>query len=242
MKFFNRSFLTIAATVVSMVVLTTCGVPTSAHAASEASVTERASEVAGFVETAEQQSPRVVIDARLRHDLMVGAAAEAAALPAGTELDPKTTEVLAVGTGYVVRTSLQGDGVASMSSRSVVFDSPTKVAGALDYVFRADGNGGGRLDVFQDGERNWSDSISGAEADRVASHEQVGTHGAGDFWERLNSCLTNQGVASWMLALIAGACAAVCFFTAGLGCAACIGAVIGFPSGVIGACVAYANQ
>jgi hypothetical protein len=53
----------------------------------------------------------------------------------------------------------------------------------------------------------------------------------------LNRCLSNAGVPFALLGLIGAACAVACAFTAGLGCAACLGFVLGGYGGVIAACL-----
>jgi hypothetical protein len=201
----------------------------------------RASAVADFERNAVTQVPTEVTGTALAEQLRSEALSDPT-VSDGAIIDDARTSVLKVGAGYVVRSGLGGDGVDRLSSRSVVFDADGAKTGTVEYLFRADGAGGGSLDVFQDGEHRYGQSISASDADRTVHAAQNELRGANDFWQRLNSCLANQGVASWAVALIAGACAAVCFFTAGLGCAACIGAVIGFPSGVIGSCVVHANS
>jgi hypothetical protein len=61
-------------------------------------------------------------------------------------------------------------------------------------------------------------------------------------WTRFEECMNRQGIPSWILAGISIICGAVCIGTAGLGCISCIAAAVGFGSGVVAACVAYANE
>lgn len=53
----------------------------------------------------------------------------------------------------------------------------------------------------------------------------------------VNNCLASQGIAGWSATILGAACGIACFFTAGLGCIACLAGLIGFGSGVISACV-----
>lgn len=60
-------------------------------------------------------------------------------------------------------------------------------------------------------------------------------------WSELNRCLSNAGIAWWILSSIAVVCAAVCVGTAGFGCAVCIAGLAGGHAGMAAACVKRAN-
>jgi hypothetical protein len=60
-------------------------------------------------------------------------------------------------------------------------------------------------------------------------------------WSKLNSCLTNAGISTWVIATLGAACGVACFFTVGLGCVGCLAAVVGFGSGTIAGCVKVAS-
>ena len=91
------------------------------------------------------------------------------------------------------------------------------------------------LVVWQDGARVQNADITNPEI--VAGQDPVQVFS----WSELNRCLSNAGIAWWILSSIAVVCAAVCVGTAGFGCAVCIAGLAGGHTGMAAACVKRAN-
>ncbi|WIA99673.1 hypothetical protein [Curtobacterium sp. MCBA15_012] len=223
---------------VSTVLLSALLSPARAEAAE---TTERAANVLDFQRSMVQNAP-VPLGPSPRADALRSAALEQTETASGAVLDGSDVSVLAQGDGAVVRVGLRGAGVEPISSRSTFFDAHGNATSTVEFAFRADGRGGGSLQVWQDGQSRFSKSITAAETAatmRVAAQDSRASQG---FWAKLNDCLAKQNVNAWALAILAGVCAAACVVTAGAACAACVGATIGFPSGVVTACIVIASR
>lgn len=210
-------------------------------ARAEAAAHERASNVLDFQQSMVDHAP-VPLGPSARVDALRRMALEQPATASGARIDESDVSVLAQGDGTVVRVGLNGAGVEPISSRSSFFDATGRLTSTVEFAFRADGRGGGSLQVWQNGQTRFSKSITAAETDatlRVAAQDARASKG---FWAKLNDCLGKQNVNAWALALLAGVCAAACVVTVGAACAVCIGATIGFPTGVVTACIIRANQ
>lgn len=62
-----------------------------------------------------------------------------------------------------------------------------------------------------------------------------------NWWGRFERCMSNLGVASWVLGVISWSCSAICVATAGSGCVACIVAAGLATEGVAAKCVTEAS-
>jgi hypothetical protein len=100
----------------------------------------------------------------------------------------------------------------------------------------------GRVQSWVNGVPN-VDQIVTAQADRAASSNPMMSRAykKGDWWGNFNQCLSNAGIAAWVITGISIACAAVCVVTAGLGCIACLGAASAGFSGTVSYCITTAN-
>lgn len=233
----RQRLMLVAAT--SVAVVASILVPMRADAAE---TRERAEQIVAFEQAMTEQQPDIAPDTTFTEHLK-NDASQVAQTMSGAHLDSEGTEVLQYGGQYIVRIPMTGAGVEAISSRSTFYDGSGVARGTVEYAFRADGLGGGSLDVWQDGERRFSQSISARQAEKaMASAHGDESRASQSFWSKLNACLGKQNVSAWALAILAGVCAAACVVTVGVACAACIGATIGFPSGVVGACIAIANR
>jgi hypothetical protein len=135
-----------------------------------------------------------------------------------------------------------GQGVTEQSSVSVVFNSAEEVVGYTQMVFTPVDEKSGRVQSWVNGVPN-VDQIVTAQADRAASSGQMMSRAykKGDWWGNFNQCLSNAGIAAWVITGISIACAAVCVVTAGLGCIACLGAASAGFSGTVSYCITTAN-
>lgn len=91
------------------------------------------------------------------------------------------------------------------------------------------------LRVWQDG--TLIDDVTVYDPARDTGKFASGVQNTGFSMSRLQNCLTNAGVAAWLVALIGATCSVTCALTAGAGCLACAVALLGFTSGAISACV-----
>jgi hypothetical protein len=211
--------------------------------------TVTAAEVGSFLESAVDSAPKLAVISAEEEKSLVSAAEALISVHGGARLSdeaPKLVDVSGVGTA--VRFDLVGPGLDPLSSVSVIYNTDMTVSSTIETQLTGDGKGGGRIDLWQDGIYTFGQSITAEEAssvvgeatsDRLATTQKLKR--TGNFFTDLNNCLAAQGIAAWALALLSAACAAVCVFTAGLGCVACIGAVLGLPVGVIAACVTWAS-
>lgn len=92
------------------------------------------------------------------------------------------------------------------------------------------------LDVWQDGAHVQNVDMVNPSISESGEFAQVFS------WSELNRCLSNAGIAWWILSAIAVTCAAVCAATAGFGCAVCIAGLAGGNVGMATACVQRAMR
>ena len=136
---------------------------------------------------------------------------------------------------YYITVPMSGTNVPDMTKVVYAFDGQNTQT--FEYV--ADSAEASRASF-----RMWSDGVL---LQDVTFHDPALDEGQGDHvvqafsWKKLNDCLSSAGIPSWLFAMLAVACAAVCVGTAGLGCIGCIAAAGGFGSGIAAACVYYAN-
>ncbi len=221
---------------IAMIATTLSPVPAEA-----AAVRDRAAEIADF-EQALVQNRLDELPASEREAAVRRAALDDHRTSSGATLDGSTATVLANGSGSVVRIGLKGAGLETISSRSSFFDAAGRLTTTVEFAFRGDGEGGGSLEVWQDRELRFSKSITAAEAEKSVALAAQQSRASAGFRAKLNDCLSKQNVNAWALAILAGVCGAACIVTAGTACAVCIGASIGFPTGVVASCVVRASQ
>lgn len=235
----SRSRFAATAIVVAVTLVTSALVPTSAEAAqSEQQIEQQAARLIAFRDSMSMRAPTPAAPSK-RTNAVRAAAEEDAQTMSGGVVDRSDVVVLENGDGLIVREGLRGSGLEPFSSRSVFFDRDGHKTTTVEYAFKADGAGGGSLDVWQDHELRYSNAISKDRADAVLIAAERASKG---FWSKLNDCLSKQNVNAWALAILAGVCGAACVATAGTACAVCIGATIGFPSGVVTSCIAIASR
>jgi hypothetical protein len=230
-----RSRSAATAIIVAVALVTSALVPTSAEAAQ---IEQQAGQLIAFRDSMTAEAPLQATPSA-RTEAVRAAAEEDAQTMSGGVVDRSDVVVLENGDGLIVREGLRGSGLEPISNRAVFFDRDGRRTTTVEYAFRADGAGGGSLDVWQDHELRYSNAISKDRADAVLTAAERASKG---FWAKLNDCLSKQNVNAWALAILAGVCGAACVATAGTACAVCIGATIGFPSGVVTSCIAMASR
>jgi hypothetical protein len=101
------------------------------------------------------------------------------------------------------------------------------------------------LDDHSAGMKIWQDGALVRDVvvtDSDASTDQGATvQTAGWSFNKFKQCLNKAGVMSATIGLLGAACAVACAITAGTGCLACVAAVLGGNTGMMGTCVAYAR-
>jgi hypothetical protein len=138
--------------------------------------------------------------------------------------------------------AVAGQGVTEQSSVSVVFDERGDVVGYTQMVFTPVDETSGRVQSWIDGLPK-VDQIVAAQSDPEPTPAQLKSRAykKGDWWGNFNQCLSNAGIAAWVITGISIACAAVCVVTVGLGCIACLGAASAGFSGTVSYCITTAN-
>lgn len=139
--------------------------------------------------------------------------------------------------------------VLAPSSISIMFDAAGETTKVLETRYQeiAGSKDAGRVTLWVDGEQKL-DRLVDDKGDTFdpSSPPQAASSGTeielAFSFRRFEQCMNAQGIPSWILAGISIICGAVCVGTAGLGCIACISGAIGFGTGVVTACVLYANQ
>ncbi|WP_158866131.1 hypothetical protein [Leifsonia sp. AG29] len=132
-----------------------------------------------------------------------------------------------------------GQGVLSQSSLTVMFANDDTVVGSSEWVFTPHSANSGRVQSWLNGSLVIDQTVSAPDSDapRITSM----AYKKGDWWGNFNQCLSNAGVAAWVITGISIACAAVCVVTAGIGCIACLGAASAGFSGTVSYCITTAN-
>lgn len=210
------------------------------NAAPAAAETTSVADVSAFLHSAAAQTPTVVTDEVERVSLTSTAREHMEIRGQGAPALGDESVLDLVDGNLAVRFPMEGQGIAPLSSFTVLFDSEGTFVHTVELEFVDDLAGGGSLTAWQDGELTFTDSITAGEAAQLV-RGSGDLAGSGDWWGELNWCLGQQGVAAWALALLSTLCAAACIVTFGIACAACIAAAIGISEGVIIACIAYAN-
>lgn len=135
-----------------------------------------------------------------------------------------------------------GQGVTEQSSVSVMFDAAGDVLGFTQMTFTPVDDRSGRVQSWINGVPS-VDQVVVAQTDPEPTPDQLRSRAykKGDWWGNFNQCLSNAGIAAWVITGISLACAAVCVVTAGLGCIACLGAASAGFSGTVSFCITTAN-
>lgn len=93
------------------------------------------------------------------------------------------------------------------------------------------------LEVWQD-----STQVRNLKITNPSAAEPGGAIAQAFSWSVLNRCLSNAGIAWWIISAISVTCAAVCVATAGFGCALCIAGLAGANVGLAVGCVERAAR
>lgn len=176
--------------------------------------------------------------------LLAGARQSEVTVMGGLQLDPAraiawqiddTTRLLRIPASRL-------HGVTEQSSVSVVFGAKEEVVGYTQMTFTPVSDTSGRVQSWINGVPS-VDQVVSAQSDPEPTQAELMSRGykKGDWWGNFNQCLSNAGIAAWVITGISIACAAVCVVTAGLGCVACLGAASAGFSGTVSFCVTTAN-
>ena len=116
------------------------------------------------------------------------------------------------------------------------------MVGFTQLVFTPVDSESGRVQSWINGVPN-VDQVVTAQHDAEPTPAQLKSRAykKGDWWGNFNQCLSNAGIAAWVITGISIACAAVCVVTVGLGCIACLGAASAGFSGTVSYCITTAN-
>ncbi|WP_349864769.1 hypothetical protein [Leifsonia sp. WHRI 6310E] len=133
-----------------------------------------------------------------------------------------------------------GQPVLNESSLSVVFDESDAVVGTSEMIFTPVSEVSGRVQSWVDGALRLDQTVDAPGIDADAAFASR-AYQKGDWWGNFNQCLSNAGIASWVIAGIALACSAICVVTVGAGCVACLGAASAGFSGTVSFCITTAN-
>ena len=136
------------------------------------------------------------------------------------------------GTSYVSY-PLVGDGV-QLATVGALLDKSGNVAQRTEMAFIGD-DVSGHARMWVDGNLTMGKQLTTAGAEN-----NVTTYAG--FWDKLNNCLANAGIPSWVITAISIARAAVCVGTVGLGCVGCIAAAAGVWGGQVGYCIDQAQK
>lgn len=123
-----------------------------------------------------------------------------------------------------------------------MFTAADEVAGYTQMVFTPVDDRSGRVQSWINGVPS-VDQVVVAQTDPEPAPSELRNRAykKGDWWGNFNQCLSNAGIAAWVITGISIACAAVCVVTAGLGCIACLGAAFAGFSGTVSFCITTAN-
>jgi hypothetical protein len=100
-------------------------------------------------------------------------------------------------------------------------------------------DGGAGMKIWQNGVLIRDVVVTDSEA--AGSADGLNVTPAGWSFNKFKQCLNNAGVVSATISLVAAACSVACAITAGTACFACLAAILGGNSGMMGTCVAWAS-
>lgn len=139
------------------------------------------------------------------------------------------------GNTYFVQYRLN-DSNAAIASLGLIVDETGSVIESSEVVAKETSHESGHVTVWKDGKREVSQTVTAS--DSHDSHQRFTAKSSKKgFWGKLNDCLSNAGVASWVIAAAGVACGAACAGTAGAGCVVCLTATAGIATGVASYCV-----
>jgi hypothetical protein len=141
-----------------------------------------------------------------------------------------------------------GQGVEEQTSISAFFDASGNLVGLTEFAFRANSENSGSVKVWSD-DQLLVDQVVTAPTSQTpeittrsnASGSQLQTYHKGDWWGNFSQCLSNAGVAAWVITGLSIACSAVCVVTVGIGCPVCLGAASAGFGGTVGFCIQQAG-
>ena len=139
---------------------------------------------------------------------------------------------------YYVTVPLVGTNLPEMTKVVyVVVDGRTVT---MEYAAGILDDANARIQVWQDGaliqDAQVYDPAQDTDGSGSATAVQVGLN-----WSKVNKCLTNAGLSTWIAGTLVAACSLACALTAGLGCIGCLAAATGFGAGTIAGSI-YASR
>lgn len=186
----------------------------------EAVLTQAAETVDEFSDVSGRQHTRLVEAARASHY----------AVRSGQALDWDAATVQSYRGTRLVTIPLAGDALPDVSK--VVFMYAKGRASVVEMTVRMIDTSTVHLELWQDGSQVRNVNITNPNV--VQADDGVVQAFS---WSVLNRCLSNAGIAWWVISAISVTCAAVCLATAGFGCAVCIAGLAGSNVGLAAACV-----
>lgn len=152
---------------------------------------------------------------------------------------------------YSISYSLTGENVEGNSNVDFLYDEDSKLLSTQYSVAIENANGDIQANIYTDNLKTFeinTEKDQKTNQDNVTSVIKFSENGekeditlsvigAKSFWSCFNSCLSSQGIASWAVAAIGIACAAICAGTAGVGCIPCIHAAGILADATIAYCV-----
>lgn len=141
-----------------------------------------------------------------------------------------------------------GQDVEQQTSISVFFDDAGKLIDTTEFLFTATSPTSGTVHAWAGSKTVLNQDVSapGARSSNALSSQggSISTmdYQRGDWWGNFNQCLSNAGIAAWVITGISIACAAICVATLGAGCLVCLGAASAGFSGTVTFCIGMANH
>ncbi|MCL3861558.1 hypothetical protein [Actinotalea sp. K2] len=188
---------------------------------------------ASLIEAAETAEEFVEVTGRPAERLVAAAIASGYQSRSGHELNWDAAAVQAYRGIQLITVPLAGNVLDGVSK--VVFMHQRGTTSVVEMTAVAVDLATFHLNVWQDGALRQNVDITNSQI--VGGQDIVQAFS----WSELNRCLSNAGIAWWILSSIAVVCAAVCVGTAGFGCAVCIAGLAGGHGGMAAACVKRAN-
>lgn len=185
---------------------------------------------ASLVQASETVDGMHNVNGRQRTRLVEAAKASDYALRSGLTLDWDAAVVQSYQGMKLVTIPLVGDALPDVSK--VVFMYAAGRASVVEVSTRMLDVSTVHMEVWQDGAQVKNVDITNP---NVVQDEDGIVQAFS--WSVLNTCLSNAGIAWWILGAIAVTCTAVCVGTAGFGCAVCVAALAGGHTGLAAACV-----
>lgn len=226
----------------------------SANAATIASVgsqIQAASEVQGIAGQAQADPDAwVALDSNAVDSLVDDYTALALTPHSGLNFSLASAQGFDIGNGISLLKlpASDGQGVEEQTSISAFFDASGKLVGLTEFAFRAFSENSGSVKVWSD-DQLLVDQVVTAPTSEIAevatrsdaSGAQPQAYQRGDWWGNFSQCMSNAGVAAWVITGLSIACSAVCVVTVGIGCPLCLGAASAGFGGTVGFCIQQAG-